>query len=277
MSAAPPEPVPFEPVRPDAVEAAAGPSWGPIEVVDRTGSTNADLVARCAEQDCVGAVLIAEEQVDGRGRQGRRWESVPGTHLAMSMVVDAHGPAAAGALGWIPLLTGVAVVSAIAEITGVSSQVKWPNDVLVEGLKVSGILAELAHGPQAPEVRRSVVVGVGVNTGLSADALPVPTATSLNLVTGTSVDRSRLAGAILASMARELSRWPHDLGALAEDYRAVCGTLGTRVRVDLPQSRTLVGTASDVDETGRIVITPESGGPAIAVNAGDVTHLRPQG
>ncbi|MGU3292227.1 biotin--[acetyl-CoA-carboxylase] ligase [Williamsia sp. M5A3_1d] len=270
MSEEPGEPVPFEPLRVDDIRSGAGPSWGPIEVVGATGSTNADLVARCATGDRVGAVLIAEEQVDGRGRQGRRWESVPGTHLAMSMVVDAHGPAAAGALGWIPLLTGVAVVSAIAETTGVTSSVKWPNDVLVDGLKVSGILAELAHGPH-----RSVVVGIGVNTGLAADALPVPTATSLNLATGTPVDRSRLAGAILASMARELSRWPHDLGALAEDYRRVCGTLGTRVRVDLPQAQVLTGTATDVDETGRIVITPESGGAAVAVNAGDVTHLRP--
>ncbi|MGJ0119123.1 biotin--[acetyl-CoA-carboxylase] ligase [Williamsia sp. MIQD14] len=275
MSAAPGDPVPFDPVRVDVVRAVAGPSWGPVEVAGSTGSTNADLVARCAERDCVGAVLVAEEQFDGRGRQGRRWESVPGTHLAMSMVVDARDAAAAGALGWIPLLTGVAVVSAIAEVTGVTSTVKWPNDVLVDGLKVSGVLAELAHGPQSAGGGRSVVVGIGVNTGLSAEALPVPTATSLNLVTGTPVDRSRLAGAILASMARELSRWPHDLGALAEDYRRVCGTLGTRVRVDLPQAQVLTGTATDVDETGRIVITPESGGPVVAVNAGDVTHLRP--
>ncbi len=254
----------------------AGAGWS-VEVVAETGSTNADLVARCASAPCPGAVLVAERQTAGRGRHGRVWTAPPGGTLTMSVAVDASGPGAGDALGWLPLATGVAVARAVTRVNGVDARLKWPNDVLLPtgsagGVgKVAGILAELAPGP-----RPCAVVGIGINTGLRADDLPVDTATSVNLVSGATVDRSDLAGAVLAELTEELADWPGDTAAIAERYRPLCATLSRAVRVELPGDRTLEGVAVDVDDLGRVVVeTPD--GTSTAVAAGDVTHLRVRG
>ncbi|MFD0927295.1 biotin--[acetyl-CoA-carboxylase] ligase [Williamsia deligens] len=269
--------------RSDILDAAriaehAGTGWD-VEVVAETGSTNADLLARCADEPCPGAVLVTEHQVAGRGRHGRVWTSPPGGHLAMSLALDASHRGAMDRLGWIPLAMGVAVAQAVADVTGVRAGVKWPNDVMVDvvdtttgepvGRKVAGILAELAPG-----ARPCVVVGVGINTGLAEDELPVPTATSLNLVSGEPVDRSHLAGAVVAALADRLQDWPHATARIAERYRPLCTTLGRRVRVDLPGDRSITGTAVDIDVDGRVVVRSADGETAVA--AGDVTHLRVQ-
>jgi BirA family biotin operon repressor/biotin-[acetyl-CoA-carboxylase] ligase len=253
----------------------AGGGWA-VEVVPETGSTNADLVTRCASDPCPGAVLVAERQTAGRGRHGRVWTAPAGGTLTMSVAVDASAPGAADALGWLPLATGVAVARAVAEVGGVQARLKWPNDVQVstgpadEVGKVAGILAELAPGPHP-----CAVIGVGINTGLAADELPVPTATSLNLVAGRAIDRSELAGAVLTALSEELADWPDDTAAIAARYRPCCATLSRPVRVDLPGDRLLEGVAVDVDQRGRIVVETEDG-TTTAVSAGDVTHLRVQ-
>ncbi|MEH3154832.1 MAG: biotin--[acetyl-CoA-carboxylase] ligase [Gordonia paraffinivorans] len=251
----------------------AGRGWS-VEVVAETGSTNADLVARCATDPRPGVVLVAERQTAGRGRHGRVWTAPPGGTLTMSVTVDASGTGAGDALGWLPLAAGIAVARAVAEVGGVDARLKWPNDVLLpvgaagEVGKVAGILAELAPGR-----RPCAVVGIGINTGLRPEDLPVATATSLNLVTGRDVDRSDLAGAVLAALARELIDWPGDTAAIAGRYRPLCSTLSRPVRVELPGDRTLEGTAVDVDDRGRVVVDAPDG-TTTAVAAGDVTHLR---
>ena len=257
----------------------AGAGWS-VEVVAETGSTNADLVARCASAPCPGAVLVAERQTAGRGRHGRVWTAPPGGTLTMSVAIDASGPGAGDALGWLPLATGIAVARAVAQVGGVDARLKWPNDVLLptgpagqvgQVGKVAGILAELAPG-----TRPCAVVGIGVNTGLGEDGLPVDTATSLNLVSGRVIDRSELAGAVLAELTAELADWPADVTAIADRYRPLCATLTRAVRVELPGDRTLEGVAVDVDDLGRVVVeTPD--GTTTAVAAGDVTHLRVRG
>lgn len=254
----------------------AGGGWS-VEVVAETGSTNADLVARCATDPVPGVALVAERQTAGRGRHGRVWTAPPGGTLTMSVTVDASAPGAGDALGWLPLAAGVAVARAVAEVGGVDVRLKWPNDVLLpvgsagEVGKVAGILAELAPG-----TRPCAVVGIGINTGLQPDDLPVPTATSVNLATGRTVDRSELAGAVLAALTEELADWPGDTAAVADRYRAACATLARAVRVELPGDRMLEGVAVDVDDLGRVVVETSDGTTA-AVAAGDVTHLRVQG
>lgn len=158
---------------------------------------------------------------------------------------------------------------AIRTVTGVDAVLKWPNDVLVDGSKVAGILAELAHGAHP-----AVVIGLGINTGLTVADLPVPTATSLNLHTDTPVDRSALAGAVLAELADGLRSWPDDIAALTAAYREVCSTIGARVRMELPGDRSIVGTARDIDAFGRIVVLADGESHPTALAAGDVTHLR---
>ncbi|MBF6334042.1 biotin--[acetyl-CoA-carboxylase] ligase [Nocardia transvalensis] len=237
-----------------------------IDVVESTGSTNADLILHAGDPDADRRVLIAEAQESGRGRYERPWSSPPRAQIAMSVLVRLRGIDPTG-LGWLPLLTGVAVVDAVRAVTGLQANLKWPNDVLVDGRKVAGILAEVAAGAGAP----AVVVGIGLNVSLTEDELPVPHATSLALAGAADVDRTALVQALLREFARHFTEWRTanwDITGLAEEYRKRCATLGSGVRAELPGGEVLTGVATDVDDHGRLLI---DGRP---LSAGDVTHLR---
>ncbi|SER38928.1 BirA family transcriptional regulator, biotin operon repressor / biotin-[acetyl-CoA-carboxylase] ligase [Streptomyces sp. yr375] len=250
--------------------------WSGVEVVQRTGSTNADLVAAAsAGQAAEGAVLVAEEQTAGRGRLDRRWSAPPRSGLFFSVLLTPD-EVPVSRWGWLPLLTGVAVATGLARAAGVDLALKWPNDLLVtvgdEERKAGGILAERAG-------EDSVVVGVGVNVTLRADELPVPQAGSLALAGAANTDRDPLLRAVLRSLEEWYGRWRAaggDPGAsgLQETYAAGCATLGRRVRAELPGDRSLVGEAVAVDGDGRLVIATEEGVQA-PVGAGDIVHLRP--
>jgi BirA family transcriptional regulator, biotin operon repressor / biotin---[acetyl-CoA-carboxylase] ligase len=245
-----------------------------VEVVDDTGSTNADLLARhAAGHDICGLVLAAEHQSSGRGRHGRAWTAPARSQIACSVGVDASG-VPPSAWGWLPLLTGVAVADAVAAVTGIEPGLKWPNDVLAGEGKLAGILAEVA----APDP--VIVVGLGLNVTLTdsdlTDLGPDARATSLLALGSTMLDRSALLGAVLAELVARLDRWRMRSGsdpALAADYRRRSVTLGTRVRALLPGDREIDGTAADVDDLGQLLI--DTGAQTVAVSAGDITHLRP--
>ncbi|MGW4097548.1 MULTISPECIES: biotin--[acetyl-CoA-carboxylase] ligase [unclassified Mycobacterium] len=252
-----------------ALRGSLGAPWHRLDIVDETGSTNADLLARAAAgEQIAGAVLLAEYQNAGRGRHGRQWSAPPRSQLALSVGVDASG-APADIWGWLPLATGVAVVDAVAEVTGVRVGLKWPNDVLVGpgGGKLAGILAEVAS--PAPVV----VVGLGLNVTMTSDEAPDPRATSLSQLGAGTVDRNPLAQALLRHLAARFAGWRNSDPKLAADYRARSVTIGSRVRAILPGDNTLVGTAVDVDELGRLII--DTGTERVTVSAGDITHLRP--
>lgn len=238
-----------------------------LEVVDSTGSTNADLLARqSAGEDIDGVVLVAEHQSAGRGRQGRTWSTPARSQIALSVGVDAGGLPPA-AWGWLPLLTGVAVVDAVTATTGLRPGLKWPNDIQVGEGKLGGILAEMA----AP----LIVVGLGLNVTLTAEEAPDPRATSLLMLGSTMLDRSALLGSILAELSERIDRW-RTLGgpdaSLVRDYRQHSLTLGTRVRALMPGDREIVGVATDIGKLGELVI--DTGSQIVAVTAGDITHLR---
>lgn len=268
---------------------ALGGLWTAIDVVASTGSTNADLLARAAAEPGApeGQVLVAEEQTAGRGRLGRTWTSVPGAALTFSVLLrPATVPPARR--GWLPLLAGVAVASAVRSVTeggagagggkGVDAVLKWPNDVLAGDRKLAGILAE-----QSPD-GSAVVIGTGINVATPADALPaspagVP-ATSL-LAEGAAVAREPL----LAEVLRQLERWylafradpdPVRTGLL-DAYRPLCTTLGQRVRVELPNGRFMTGVASGIDADGRLLVADNPDDPPLAISAGEVVHVRAHG
>ncbi|BDH08141.1 biotin--[acetyl-CoA-carboxylase] ligase [Streptomyces seoulensis] len=253
-----------------------GGLWSSVDVVQRTGSTNSDLVARASSGAAEeGAVLIAEEQTAGRGRLDRRWTAPPRSGLFFSVLLrPAEVPLERW--GWLPLLTGVAVATGLSRAAGVDAALKWPNDLLVtvggEERKAGGILAERAG-------EDGVVVGVGLNVTLRADELPVPGAGSLLLADSVSTDRDTLLRSVLRSLETWYDRWRAAGGdpvtsTLQETYTAGCATLGREVRAELPGDRDLVGEAVAVDGDGRLVIaTPQ--GTREAVGAGDIVHLRP--
>lgn len=254
-----------------------GEFWRGVEVVAQTGSTNADLVARAGRQPGADRqVLVAEHQTAGRGRHDRAWVSPPRAALMVSALVRLPGVPAA-ALGWAPLLTGVALVDGLRSVAEVDARLKWPNDVLVGGLKLGGVLVELVATAPVP----ALVIGFGINaTQQPGDFPPSPVtaATSLRLAGARTCDRGVVARATLRALGSRLSAWIEDRGdasALAADYRARSATLGTAVRATMPGDRVLTGTAVDIDADGRLLV--RDGAQVVAVSAADITHLRPQG
>ncbi|MFI1915275.1 biotin--[acetyl-CoA-carboxylase] ligase [Nocardia sp. NPDC020380] len=254
------------PLEVERLRREAGPFFTEIDVVESTGSTNADLAARAADSTADRVVLIAEAQERGRGRHERVWVSPPRAQLAMSLLVRVRGidPAV---MGWLPLLTGIAAVDAVRATAGVKAVLKWPNDVLVDGRKLAGILAEVAAVGADP----AVVVGIGLNVSLTEAELPVPHATSLSLCGVPEADRTALAAAILREFAGRFTAWEAagwDIADLAAAYRDRCSTIGAQVRAELPGGEILTGIATGIDEHGRLLVGDR------AVSAGDVTHLR---
>ncbi|MBZ6079930.1 biotin--[acetyl-CoA-carboxylase] ligase [Streptomyces olivaceus] len=253
-----------------------GRLWRQVDVVQRTGSTNSDLVARAAAEDLAeGVVLVAEEQSAARGRLDRQWTAPARSGLFFSVLLrPAEVPVARW--GWLPLLTGVAVATGLSRAAGVDTALKWPNDLLVtvggEERKAGGILAERAGDD-------GVVIGVGINVSLRADELPVPRAGSLALAGAAGTDRDPLLRGVLRSLEDWYGRWREAGGdpavsGLQETYAAGCATLGRTVRAELPGDRSLVGEAVAVDGDGRLVLATEAGVQE-PVGAGDIVHLRP--
>lgn len=236
-----------------------------VQVAARTGSTNADLLESARGGAPQGIVRLAEEQTAGRGRIGRQWVSPPRAALLFSVLLR---PAAVpgSRRGWLPLLTGTAIASALRGTAGVDARLKWPNDVLVHGRKVAGILTEQAGN--------AIVAGTGINVTTRESELPPGPATSLLAVGATCTARDVLLVAVLAELERRYLRWlaaPAD-PRLRASYLGFSDTVGREVRVELPSGEALTGRAADVDDVGRLVVRTASG--ETAVSAGDVVHVR---
>jgi BirA family biotin operon repressor/biotin-[acetyl-CoA-carboxylase] ligase len=240
-----------------------------LEVLDEAASTNDVLQARAGDLPDL-AVVVTDNQTGGRGRLGRVWVSPPGRSLAISVLLRPEG-LDPSALGWFPLLAGVAMSRALAGFTTRDVAVKWPNDVLIDEAKVCGILSELLPGMDG------VVVGAGVNLTLERDELPTPTSTSLALAGAGEIDPDAVLAAYLTQLTvlyREFVAAGGDpiRSALRDAVAEACHTLGRSVRVELPGGGVLLGTATAIDESGRVIVESDDGPTAVA--AGDVTHLR---
>jgi BirA family biotin operon repressor/biotin-[acetyl-CoA-carboxylase] ligase len=241
-----------------------GPPWRYVEVVDETGSTNADLIARAtAGVDIDGIVLIAEHQTAGRGRSGRTWSAAPRAQLTLSVGVGA-AEVPTPSWGWLPLAAGLAVVDAVKDV-GVAAALKWPNDVLAGDGKLAGILSEVAG--------QAIVVGIGLNVTLRGDEVGEPGVSSLVDLGVTDTDRTGLAAELLRRLGERVTGWRAGDQQLMAEYRACCATIGSSVRAVLPGGREVVGRATSVDHQGRLLIDAQD--DVVAVSAGDVVHLRP--
>jgi BirA family biotin operon repressor/biotin-[acetyl-CoA-carboxylase] ligase len=250
-----------------------GGLWREIEVVESTGSTNADLLARALRGEPEGAVLAAEEQRAGRGRMGRTWTSPPRAALTFSLLLKPAVPPARR--GWLPLLAGVAVAAAVSKATGVETGLKWPNDLLAADAKLAGILAEAAGD--------AVVVGIGLNVSTEPAEFPSPRpgalpATSLRAAGATALNRADILLAILDGFERWYRAWQQaggdpDRSGLRPEYTRLSATIGRAVRAELPGGQALSGPAVGVDSDGRLLVLLSSGSE-VAVAAGDVVHLR---
>jgi BirA family biotin operon repressor/biotin-[acetyl-CoA-carboxylase] ligase len=243
--------------------------WDEIRVLERTGSTNADVAAAARDGRAEGLVVVAEQQVQGKGRLDRTWVSPPRAGLTFSMLLRPQVDPAR--LPLLTLLVATGAASAIRERTEVEVRVKWPNDLVAGDRKLAGLLAEVAGG--------AVVVGVGLNVSTRRDELPRPDATSLLLereADAEPVDRAPLLLAILRAVGTAYRGWTENGGdpeAALGPYRALSATLGRTVRAELANGAELVGTAADVGLAGQLLVDDAEG--RHAVSAGDLIHLRP--
>lgn len=259
-----------------------GSGWRQLDIVEHTGSTNADLLERATcGLDIDGVVLIAEHQTAGRGRHGRGWSAAPRAQITMSVGVRV-ADVPASAWGLLSLVTGLAVVESVTPLlegVPVEAGLKWPNDVIAGGGKLAGILAEV--------VRPFAVIGVGLNVTQAAEEVDGSGPTSLLDLGVAAPDRHRLVSRLLRKLGERIEIWRVARGAdpkLAADYRAHSLTIGSRVRALLPGGQEVVGTARDIDDQGRLCLetglepTSETGagavGQTVLVSAGDVVHLR---
>jgi BirA family biotin operon repressor/biotin-[acetyl-CoA-carboxylase] ligase len=265
-----------DPLDADRLRSLLGARWHSVDVVARTASTNADLLAAAAAGAPDRTLLAAEVQDAGRGRFDRVWTSPEGAGLTFSMLLRPSAPVTSW--GWLPLLTGVALAQAVIEQTGVHAALKWPNDLLAApaGGKLAGILVQSAGAAGAAGA--AVVAGIGLNVSTTADELPVDTASSLTLAGAADPDRT----ALLAAIATAVDGWVQRLDAaggdaqsagLARTYADLCATLGQQVRVSLGDGGVLEGTASAIGADGALTVRTASG--ARPVHAGDVEHVRP--
>lgn len=233
-----------------------------VSVVTETGSTNDDLL-RSAEQGELAdrSVLRTEHQTAGRGRLDRRWEAPAGSNLLASMYLASPGDQP----GVMLQRVGVAIVDAINQLAGSNMEtdpllalgLKWPNDVLLDGRKLAGVLAQ--RSTSAP----GVIVGFGVNV-----AWAPPGAACVHEVVECSPEQ------LLDGVLDAFDGQPDDPGTFAQTYRARLLTLGQFVRVHLPGNATFEGRAVDIDGDGRIVVLSETGQQRV-FDVGDVVHLRP--
>lgn len=243
-----------------------------LELLPESPSTNQVAADRARDGAPDGLLVVADHQTAGRGRLDRTWETPAGAAITFSLVLRPTVPASSWP--WLPLLTGHTVAKALASF-GYETRVKWPNDVLIDGRKVAGILVERIDTEDGP----AAVVGVGINVSTPADELPVPTATSLAVAhPDLTPTREGVLLGVVAAVREGYDAWQvggsDAASRLASSYVAACATVGQDVRVDLPGGTAMAGRAVDVDIDGRLVV--ETGDGVEKVGAGDVVHVVPE-
>lgn len=236
-----------------------------FEAWETIGSTNDRARVLAAAAAPPFSVVIAEKQTRGRGRGGRRWDSPAGLGLWMSVLLR---PAASEALRLAPLLVGLAACRAVELVArGLSASLKWPNDVLLGGRKVAGVLCEVA-GEEA------LVAGVGFNVKQRLGDFPAELrerAVSLEMAAGRAVSRGQLAGALLREMRQLLARPPLRLqGPVASEIARRDALVGAVVQVE----GGVCGTARGIDASGRLLVEALPGS-LMAVSAGSVSVVAP--
>jgi len=249
-------------------------------------STNRYLLDEARRGAPEGVVAVADHQSQGRGRLGRRWEAPPHSGLLASVLLR---PVVGPARLWLcTAAVALATADACAQVAGVTPELKWPNDLVVDDLKLAGVLAESDPGaPGGPPGSVAVVVGVGCNitwpgpsgaggTSLEAAARRAREgAPSGDVLDGDPVTiRDVLLHDLLDGLARRRPALDEAGGGteLVDEARSRCSTIGRRVRATLAE-RELVGTARAITDEGHLVVDGDDGGVEM-ISAGDVTHLR---
>jgi BirA family biotin operon repressor/biotin-[acetyl-CoA-carboxylase] ligase len=238
----------------------------------RVDSTNT-VAYELAEQGLAeGAVVFADEQVKGKGRQGRVWRSAPGCGIYMSCILRPH--MAPNEIPKITLIAAVAVAKAIRKCTGLDAMIKWPNDILVKGKKICGILTEMKAEQDRIDF---IILGIGVNVNTKVKDLPMGGSSlreeSRHLSGRENISRVNLAKSILESIEEHYNTLKNDgSGSIIEEWKALSAMLGSRIKVVLPD-RTFDAHAHNIDPDGALVVRLDSG-VLEKISSGDVVMVR---
>ncbi len=239
---------------------------------ESTGSTNPDAKRFAEEGAPHGTTVVADRQTAGRGRRGRSWESPAGRSIYFTSIVrPAFVPDKAS---MITLVMALSVAEAIQEVTGLPTGIKWPNDIVVNGKKVVGILTEMSMTPEMNEIQ-FLVAGVGVNVNQeSLEEFPEElrgTATSLKIESGRQFDRAALLAEILARFEESYETFERtvDLSGLRARYESRLVGRNAVVRV-LDPAGEYTGISRGITETGELIVEKESGERTL-VYAGEVS------
>lgn len=239
-----------------------------IRVFEETTSTN-DVVEKLARDNVKeGAVVFAESQTKGRGRLGRKWISPARKGLWFSVLL--RPKLRPQETTQLTVAAAIALFRAIREVLEIAPEIKWPNDILIHGKKVAGILTELSA-----ELDRDkyVIIGIGVDVNFSASDLPADlrkVATSLKIETGKNCDRAELAVQILRELDKDYQRiCSGKFEAVADEWEEHCSTLGRRIAIRTG-NREIRGRAESLDEDGALLLRTDHG-HLERIIGGDVT------
>ena len=239
----------------DAIAGALESSYWRVSVVEEIDSTQNYLRTSNPKS---GDLITAEYQSAGRGRLDRKFDAEKSSALLFSFYFEPENEVKN--LGYLTLLVGASVTETLNEITNKNIfKCKCPNDVLFNQKKVAGLLAE--------KTSSGVIVGVGINVSTSKEALPVAHATSIFLATDIQINRNELLVKILHNLENDLLDWESGKDLTAK-YRSLSATIGSQVRIALPDGSSVEAKAVDIDETGSLHL---DNGQLITV--GDVIHL----
>ena len=231
-----------------------------VSVVEVTGSTQDDLAKKVAEKSAAsGDVIAAEFQSAGRGRLDRKFEAPQSSALMFSFYIEPSPDKSEWS--FLPLVTGLSAIFTLLELDPSSTPtLKWPNDILLGNGKVGGIIAQ-ASGD-------GVVIGVGINVGMTQAELPVVTATSLAIHNFPVLDRNLILSTFLTIFEELFERWQRgeDLRHL---YNERSSTIGHDIRIEHPDGSHKNGKAVDVTPAGELILDDGS-----RVTVGDIVHLR---
>lgn len=217
-------------------------------------STNRYARMLAAQGAAHGTLVVAEEQTEGRGRRGRGWISPAGEGIFMSLII--RPTCLPERVAMLSLQTALAVALAIRRVTGLEAKIKWPNDIVVSGRKVCGMLLEMDADAQQV---RSVVAGVGINVHQRSFPEEIAgTASSLDLLCGRRIPRMEIVEAFLAAFDEVDAMVKENAGRFMEAYRASSATVGQRVQV-IALGGAYTGTALDVTDSGSLIVRDEEG------------------
>ena len=240
----------------------------PLYFYEETDSTNDRIRELAAEDAPEGALAIAERQTAGRGRRGRAWEAPAGTGIWMSLLLRPNIPPAQASV--LTLLAGLAISEAIEQETGLQAGIKWPNDILLNGRKLVGILTEMDCDM---ERIHSVTLGMGINVQTEVFSQELENiATSLLLESGKRFDRAALTDAILkvfAGLYAEFLAADGSFAPFTERYRRRCLNIGREVRVI--GGETYLATALDITPEGELLVRRKDTGKTEVVFSGEVS------